>query len=191
MNDREKWRERVWNIRTYSTTWWSYTFKKQFLIRLLVKSISTCNKKPSVVEEWPKDFGKLTHAVDHFCFVTWEGLHLTTHVSVEGVLEMANNKHAQQNIKNICFISQYKIKYISQLIFCPVDWGCRINWLHLCRGVRPPSPNECPGYNAKQSDGEVPVMLGPWGMQSTPSLPLLPGPLWPGMVAPHRALSIG
>ena len=23
-----------------------------------------------------------------------------------------------------------------------------------------PSPNECPGYNTKQSDGEVPVMQG-------------------------------
>ena len=33
-------------------------------------------------------------------------------------------------------------------------------------------------------------MLGPWGMQSTPSLPLLPGSLWPGMVAPDRALSM-
>ena len=31
--------------------------------------------------------------------------------------------------------------------------------------------NECPGYDTKQSDGEVPVM------RSTPSLPSLPGPL--------------
>ena len=30
-----------------------------------------------------------------------------------------------------------------------------------------------------------------WGMLSTPLLPLLPGPLWPEMVAPDRALSIG
>ena len=72
----------------------------------------------------------------------------------------------------------------------PVGWGCRIHWLHLCRGVRPP-PNECLGYDTKQSDGEVPVMLGPWGILSTPSLPLLPGPLRPGMVAPDRALSMG
>ena len=34
-------------------------------------------------------------------------------------------------------------------------------------------------------------MLELWGMQSTPSLPLLPGPLWSGMVAPDRALSMG
>ena len=28
-------------------------------------------------------------------------------------------------------------------------------------------------------------------MQSTPSLPSLPGPLWPGVVAPDRVLSMG
>ena len=47
-------------------------------------------------------------------------------------------------------------------------------------------PNECPVYETKQSDGEVPVMLELWGMQSTPSLPLLPGSLWPVMVAPDK-----
>ena len=44
-------------------------------------------------------------------------------------------------------------------------------------------PNECPGYDIKQSDGEVPVMLELWEMQSTPLLPSLPGPLWPGVVS--------
>ena len=29
-------------------------------------------------------------------------------------------------------------------------------------------------------------MLELWGMRSTPSLPLLPGPLWPGVVAPDK-----
>ena len=46
-------------------------------------------------------------------------------------------------------------------------------------------------YDSKQSDGEVPVILELWGMWSTHSLPLLPGPLWPGMVAPDKALSMG
>ena len=53
------------------------------------------------------------------------------------------------------------------------------------------SSNECPEYDTKQSDGEVPVMVELWGIQTTPSLPLLPGQLWPGMVAPDRALSMG
>ena len=32
-------------------------------------------------------------------------------------------------------------------------------------------------------------MLLLWGMQSTPLLPLLPAPLWPGVVAPDKILS--
>ena len=43
----------------------------------------------------------------------------------------------------------------------------------------------------KKSDGTVPVMLELWEMRSTPSLPLLSGPLFPGMVAPDRILSMG
>ena len=57
-------------------------------------------------------------------------------------------------------------------------------------GKTPPL-NECSGYVTKRSDGEVPVMLEIWGMRSAPLLPLLPGPLWPGVVAPDRALSMG
>ena len=53
------------------------------------------------------------------------------------------------------------------------------------------TPNRYPGYDTKQSDGEVSVMLKLWGMQSTRSLPSLPGPLRPGVVAPNRLLSIG
>ena len=43
----------------------------------------------------------------------------------------------------------------------------------------------------KQSDGEALVMPELWGMWGTPSLPLLPGPLWPGVVAPEKVLSKG
>ena len=55
---------------------------------------------------------------------------------------------------------------------CPAGWGCRMLWLHLCRGVNL-SPNEYLWYDAKPSDDEVP------GMWSTSSLPSLPGLLWP------------
>ena len=34
-------------------------------------------------------------------------------------------------------------------------------------------------------------MLELWGMRSTPSSPLLPDSLWPGVVAPDRVLSMG
>ena len=38
---------------------------------------------------------------------------------------------------------------------------------------------------------KAPVMLELWGMWSTPSLPLLPGPLWTEVVVPDKVLSIG
>ena len=34
-------------------------------------------------------------------------------------------------------------------------------------------------------------MLELWEMRSTPSLPSLPSPLWYGVVAPDRVLSVG
>ena len=58
--------------------------------------------------------------------------------------------------------------------------------LHLYIRVRHPL---CPEYDIKQSDGEAPA-LELWGMWSTSSLPLLPGPLGLGVVAPHRFLSM-
>ena len=45
--------------------------------------------------------------------------------------------------------------------------------------------NESPGYDIKLFDGKL------WGMQSTSSLPLFPGPLWPRVIAPDRILSMG
>ena len=38
-------------------------------------------------------------------------------------------------------------------------------------------PDACSGYDTKQSDAELPVMLKLWGMRSTPSLLSLPSPL--------------
>ena len=70
----------------------------------------------------------------------------------------------------------------------PVGWGRGIHRLLFCWGVRL-HLNKCPGYDTKQSDGEVPVMLELWGMRSTFSL--LPGPLWPGVVALDRVLFMG
>ena len=52
------------------------------------------------------------------------------------------------------------------------------------------SPQKCPGYDTKQSDGEAPMMLEFWGMQITPLLPSLPGPFWPGVITPDRVLSM-
>ena len=77
--------------------------------------------------------------------------------------------------------------------FCRVGWGCRIETAEYtdCISAERIPPHEFPGYDTKQSDGEVPVMLEFWGMWSTLLSPLLPGPLWLRVVAPDRVLSLG
>ena len=54
-----------------------------------------------------------------------------------------------------------------------------------------PSPNEFPGYDIKKIDGKAHIILELWGIQNTPSLPLLLCPLWPRVVAPDKVRSIG
>ena len=72
----------------------------------------------------------------------------------------------------------------------PVGWGFKnIQTAFLQMGTTP-SSNECLGYDTKQSDGEVPVMLELWGVRSTTSLQLLPGPLCSEVIAPDRVLSM-
>ena len=72
----------------------------------------------------------------------------------------------------------------------PVSWAWKIHQLLLCKGVRL-SPSKCPEYiSIKPFDGEAPT-LEFWVMWHTPSLPLLPGPLWNRVVAPDWVLSMG
>ena len=54
-----------------------------------------------------------------------------------------------------------------------------------------PAPNKYPRYDTKQCNSEASVMLELWGMQSIPSLPLLPGPLWFRVVALDSILYMG
>ena len=68
------------------------------------------------------------------------------------------------------------------------DLGIIIFQIVQSVGVRP--PNECPGYAIKQSNADVSVMLGLWGIRSTPSLAFHIDQLWPGMVATDRALGL-
>ena len=55
-------------------------------------------------------------------------------------------------------------------------------------GVKTSLCNNCLGYDIKQSDAKAPVLLDHWEVQSTTSLPSLPGPLMPGVVAHDRVL---
>ena len=58
------------------------------------------------------------------------------------------------------------------------------------RKIEKQSNPNWPQSDTKLSDGEASV-LEHWWMWSTPSLPLLPGPLWLKMVIPVRAPSTG
>ena len=76
-----------------------------------------------------------------------------------------------------------------QQIASSVSWGCRIRRQHFCRGVRP-----TPMSTLDMTQNNQMVRLQFWsfrGMWSTPSLPLLPGSLWPDIVVPLRLLSMG
>ena len=70
------------------------------------------------------------------------------------------------------------------------QWAGAVEYTYCtsAEGVRP--PQKCPGYDTKQSDGEVSIMLKLWGMQSTPLLPSISGPLMLGVAAPNRVLWI-
>ena len=105
------------------------------------------------------------------------------------LLSKEMNTRTWRNIKK--YSSELNERYLDSILICPVGWGCRIHRLHLCRGVRTPPPTSVLDMTLKQSIGEVPAMLELWGMRSTPLLPSLPGPLWSGVVAPDRALSMG
>ena len=112
------------------------------------------------------------------CWIYW--LHLCRGVKLPQVAQLA----VPVEYTNCISAKGLKLFQVAQ------SAGTRIHRLFLYRGVRP-HPNECPIYDTKQFDSVVPVMLELWGMRSTPSLPLLPGPLWLGVVAPDRVLSMG
>ena len=53
------------------------------------------------------------------------------------------------------------------------------------------SLNKYPAKGTKPSNGEASIMLELYGRRSTPSLPSLTCPFWPGVRAPGRVLSMG
>ena len=50
--------------------------------------------------------------------------------------------------------------------------------------------NECLAYDTKESDVEAPVMLELCGVRGTSLLPSLLGPIWSGVVAADKVLSM-
>ena len=95
---------------------------------------------------------------------------------------------ALNNTKIDMLSDKETMHHISSIKYDPVGWGCRILRLHIYRRVR--LPDEWPKYDTKQSVSEALVTLEIWGMRSTPSLPSLPGSLWPGVVSPGMVLAM-
>ena len=83
------------------------------------------------------------------------------------------------------FSDSYMCMNIMNVLCMWISWSCFWTYMSLVEYTDTPL-NECPGYDTKQSDGEFPVMLGLWGMQSTPSSPSISG-----VVALDRVLSMG
>ena len=71
-----------------------------------------------------------------------------------------------------------------------INWGCRIHWLHLCRGVRP-SLQWVSWIWDKTIWKWGSSNAGALGNAGYPFIATLPGPLWLGVVAPDRVLSMG
>ena len=63
------------------------------------------------------------------------------------------------------------------------DGQCNRLWLQITAMRGKKTLNLSPWYDIKWSDGGAPLMLELWGMWSAPSLSLLTGHLWPGVVA--------
>ena len=83
--------------------------------------------------------------------------------------------------------SLYVMKYLGKQHkhFLPFFWGgdhltAQLTLIAFLQRSFP-LPKDHPEYDIKQSDGKAPMMLKLWLIQGTPSLPLLPGSLWPGM----------
>ena len=66
-----------------------------------------------------------------------------------------------------------------------------LKWFNAIKPYQTKPPNECPVYDTKKSDSKASVMLELLEMWSTPLLPSLPGPLWTGVKAPDKLLSMG
>ena len=110
-----------------------------------------------------------------------------------------NNKeillnHIRKKQKNAGRILLF-LGFLCQLVPLILLKLMKIRWKSTCsfaqstaslQSAKTPYSNECPRYDIKQSDGEVPVMLELWRMQSTLLLLSHPGPLWPWMVAPDK-----
>ena len=74
--------------------------------------------------------------------------------------------------------------FIVVVTSCCIIFSCGLLPRRLELYTLPPPPTSVLDMTLNNLKVEVPVMLELWGMQSTPLLPTLPGPLWPGVIVP-------
>ena len=63
----------------------------------------------------------------------------------------------------ISYLKRYNYVQIVLIRYRPVSWGCRIRWLHLCRGVKPPQR----GYLLAVGGDPWCLRTGSWWLSST------------------------
>ena len=80
-------------------------------------------------------------------------------------------------------------------IFNPIallntPWAQSTSAVKIGDNISADNTNKCPGYDSKQTDGGDQV-LELWELWNTPSLELIPGPIWPRVVVSVRVQSMG
>ena len=103
----------------------------------------------------------------------------------QGWYSIKQNKANPKSCLSSCFFQPINISISA----CSYQFSCRIRRLYLCSAVR---TNQWVSWiwHETASNGEAPV-LELWVIWSTPSLPLLPGPLWPEVVISVRIPCMG
>ena len=173
--------------RVYSNSCCSRSFEPEIIkigqSSLKIYSINIVNSQESttILNACTKKSGNLLKAPCNYSYII---KYLNNHVIISVDKIYRSNRPNKTQIL-------HQFQKCMNIVEKPLhNWGCEIHLLHLCRELDA-TPHEYPGYDTKQSDGEVLVMLELLGIWSTSSMPLRPGPPWPEVLISDRALSMG
>ena len=166
MVDRDEWPESSKGIRTVCMTWW-WCLEFRYLMwcnrqqvrladPLLVNSIPAGNPILLIL------YKAMQYSLNDYFSIAFS---LTVSVNGDGIDGLCSNPGR----RCLRFISSSRLR-LQNILTASLQRG------------KTPHPNEYPGYDTKQSDGEASLRLELWGMRSTPLMPALPDPLWPRVV---------
>ena len=136
------------------------------------------------------------------CRTLTSGRSIFLHVSLECILSAQNSASVLLTdpfiVLSVCVrvredvcvcVYRYRGGGVQQRILGQLARGVEYSYCISAEGQG--YPHEHHEYDTKQCAGEVPVILELWEMRSTPSLPLLAGPLRSVVVASDMVLSMG